>query len=125
MDEVHDIPTRDRVLDAIETMPNATSSAIARTVGVSSSYVRRIRLQGRGLKPAKAVRPRVGYQKILDATHEHPDASSTWIAQKLGLTSAAYVRWVWREFGLPERPAGYRPPLCASSPRGARRVENV
>lgn len=63
---------------------------------------------GRGRQP-------VGYEAVVAATT--PEKSSAAIAAELGV-SAAYVRHVWRVVGLPRRPAGYWPPVRASTPRG-------
>lgn len=61
-----------------------------------------------------AHRETVGYDRILAATT--PEKSSAAVAAELGV-HPAYVRNVWRYYGLPPRPAGKRPPVCASSPR--------
>jgi len=54
----------------------------------------------------------VGYERIMAAST--PEKSSAAVARELGVT-AAYVRGVWRLKGRPRRPAGKRPPICATS----------
>lgn len=71
-------------------------------------------LRRRSVRCVSAGRTPVGYQRILDATT--PEKSSAAIAAELGV-NPAYVRNVWRHYGLPPRPAGKRPSVCASSPR--------
>lgn len=52
----------------------------------------------------------VGYDKVIAATT--PDKSSAVIAAELGISAAA-VRAYWRRKGLPRRPVGKRPKICA------------
>lgn len=71
--------------------------------------------RGGAQPPARdASKSRVGYAAVLAATT--PDKSSAQIGAELGLTAAA-VRTVWRRAGLPRRPIGKRPAVCASTVR--------
>jgi len=57
--------------------------------------------------PAPRTKPKIGYAAILAATTA--ETSSADVARALGV-HPAYVRNVWRHYGLPRRPAGKRPP---------------
>ncbi len=63
-----------------------------------------------GAAPPLRRKKAVGYDRVIAATT--PDKSSAVIAAELGISAAA-VRAYWRRKGLPRRPIGRRPKICA------------